>query len=137
MKNSLDPKKINSRKQGSVLSVLWRKIVTENHMQNNILHMIDLYAKNSAGSMKMQKRKTKSSLTKNIIAEDMTWNIFTDLMFNFLKIRKIRLDITLQFHSGNESMHHVVFDNGIMELEDDDEELDEVVPKEKTEKTKG
>lgn len=99
----------SSNVEGAVLSNLWKKVLAETNLVNALDFLITKYVDQSNHSMKVQKRRTKSSLTKNIYSDDMTWKTFVDLMFNFLKIKRIELVIKLHHPNNDVTMHSITF----------------------------
>ena len=81
---------------------------------NALEFMITKYvSKNDKTGNRVQavKRKTKSSLEKNIYADEMTWKTFIDLLFNFLNVVKIDISIKLTHANGQETIHSVKVNN--------------------------
>lgn len=125
MHEILDPKKISTRKQGSVLTRLWRTILKETGAIANIEYLIDELVKKS-GSMKSQKSLTKAQVKKNVVASDMTWSAFNQLIFGLLRVRKVRIDITLQYYNGTTTTHHTVYDDissGMIDTADEEKKI--------------
>lgn len=102
-----------SNNEGGVIVRLWRKILYETNLINNIHNLILVYQmkNNKNDQMKVRKRKTKSSLIKNIWAPEMTWKTFIYLLENFLNVRKIDISIKLTHDNGEESIHSVTINN--------------------------
>lgn len=100
---------INNNKEGALLSKLFRKIVTELSLINRIHFLIDRYTKVAVGSdVKAVKRKTRSSLVNNIVADEMTWKTFMDLMFNLLRVKKCKFTVELTHQNGVVSKHDLM-----------------------------
>lgn len=114
MDNRIKLSDINNRTEGSVLATLWRNVLTETNMLPALDYFVDRYVNNSKGMesrVKAVKRKTKSTMMKNVTANDMTWKTFLDLMFNFLKVKRIIISIKLTHAGGNETIHSVTVNN--------------------------
>lgn len=101
-----------SRTEGSILSKLWRNILVDTNMDNALDYLVTRYMSDHSNStIKADKRKTKSSIIKNITADDMTWKTFLDILFNFLRVRRIEFCVKLTRASGDISVHSVIVDN--------------------------
>lgn len=128
MDNRIKLTDINNRTEGSVLATLWRNVLTETNMLPALDYFVDRYVNNSKGMesrVKAVKRKTKSTMMKNVTANDMTWKTFLDLMFNFLKVKRIVISIKLTHPGGNESVHSVTVNNA----GDQDSPVSDIGPK--------
>jgi len=108
-KIKFDP--LDNNREGSILVKLWRNILKETNLINAIEYLVDRYTNKSNASIKMVKKKTKSSLIKNVSATDMTWKTFVDLIFNVLNVKKMTISVKLQYPNGKESIHSVVVED--------------------------
>lgn len=92
--------------EGGVLAMLWGKIIVNNHITGRLGFLLENY-KNETTRLEQRsvsvKRKTVSSLTQNICAKSMTWSIFLDLLFNYLKVRKVSITIKLTWNDNSET----------------------------------
>jgi len=114
MDNRIKLSDINNRTEGSVLATLWRNVLKETNMLPALDYYVDRYVNNTKGMesrVKSVKRKTKSTMMKNVTANDMTWKTFLDLMFNFIKVKKIVISIKLTHANGEDTIHNVTVNN--------------------------
>ncbi len=93
--------------EGGLLSILWRKILVDLNMTNRIPAMIYRYVNDVNTSSLQVKKKSKSSITNDIISENMTWKVFINLLISILKVKKIRFTVTLEFNNGTKSNHSI------------------------------
>jgi len=94
-----------SKKEGGVLAGLWRKIIHDIGYDRHLDYLVSRYiAKTDKMSGRVQnvRRKTKSSLIKNISSSEMTFKTFLDLLFNYIGVRKVDISIKLSFYNGEE-----------------------------------
>lgn len=110
--------------ESGVLSALWRNIV----LQLNILPAMDVlisrYCNSSStnlGNEQSIKKKTKSTLVANITSTGMTFKTFLDLLFNFLRVKKINISVKLTYANGDESFHSINVDQNAVDYEPDEE----------------
>lgn len=106
--DKLDPP---AKTESGVLAVLFRKIWRENRFRDYFDILLNRYIEEndiSAGRSKNVKRKTKSTIVSNLTATEMTFKTFIDLLFNFIKIKKLTITVKLTFQSGSETLHTVV-----------------------------
>ena len=108
-KIKFDP--LDNNKEGSILVKLWRNILTETNYINAIEYLVNRYANKGSSSVKMVKKKTKSSMIKNVTSTEMTWKTFIDLIFNILNVKKMTISVKLQYPNGKESIHSVVVED--------------------------
>lgn len=107
---------IHNSKESAVLSKLFRVVLKELNLLNKVEYYIDRYIRNAnKNDLAVQKRKTRSSLSKNIVADEMTWKTFSDLIFNLLRVKKCRITIEL-FHINNTKSVHSV--NMVKDVDD-------------------
>lgn len=92
--NKLLSMKIMSRDVGSILSKLFRKIITETGEINRAEALLDTYLKNSVDET-TGKKKDKSAAITAVVSEYMTWKTFMDLITNYLKVKKITIIVKL------------------------------------------
>lgn len=98
--------------EGGILSRLWRNVLLDNNLTSSIPFLITRYvSKTMKMDVKNAKRKTKSSLLDNINAQEMTWKTFTNLIFNFINVRKMDITIKLTLSTGDETFHNVTINN--------------------------
>lgn len=122
MSKKLSSDKITGNSEGAILATLWLKVLEETNLINAVEPLIDRYV-NKSNSMKSVKRKTKSSLTKNIHSKDMTWKIFLDLMFNFINVKRIDFSIKITFANAETRVITLpVNHNDIEEERDEDKD---------------
>lgn len=98
---------ITTAAEGTILSRLWRNILHDTHYINNLKYLVDRYVNKSKSSVNMVNRRTKSSLIKNLTAQDMSWKTFIDLIFNVLDVKFITISIKLDYADGTSSIHNV------------------------------
>jgi hypothetical protein len=109
-----------SRNEGGVLAALWRKVLAENNYMQILDYLIDRYvSKNDEfnGRVSKIKKKAKSTLISNVTTGDMTIKTFFDLVFNFLKVKKMTISIKLTFPNNAESVHSVTISGNDIEEE--------------------
>lgn len=86
---------------------------------NKLEFLINRYIKTANDkNIAALKRKTRSSLVNNIIADEMTWKTFMDLTFNLLKVKKCKLNIELTFVNDTTSNHEITIVNDCTNKED-------------------
>ena len=103
-------------KESGILAGLWRNILRDNNYIPALDYLVTKYvAKTDKMNGRVQniKRKTKSSIIKNITDSEMSIKTFIDLLFNFLNVKKIDISIKLTFPNGNETIHSIAVDNSI------------------------
>lgn len=112
--------------EGGVLSKLWRKILTENNFTPMLGYLINRYVnKHNSDSNSVIKTKSKSTLIYNIASTKMTFKVFLDLVFNFLRAKKLTISIKVEFANGMESVHTIAVENDIS-MEDVEDEMEKV-----------
>lgn len=102
--NKVELPNILDKNEGGALAKLWAEIVNNNHLAGKMNILIDKYtAETEKMSLSSEpvKRKTKSSLINNIISKSLTWSVFLDLIFNFLKVKRVSLTIKLEWNNGD------------------------------------
>ena len=128
--DKLDPP---AKTSSGVLSLLWRKICLEHKDYLDVL--VDRYVVDNdiaAGRVKNIKRKTKSTIISNVTATEMTFKTFIDLVFNFLKCKKLTISIKLTYQSGRESLHSIVVDGvNIEKVNDAKKAVEEAIKEDK------
>jgi len=103
-------------KESGVLAGLWRNILRDNNYIPALDYLVTKYVAKTDkmnGRVQNVKRKTKSSIIKNITDSEMSIKTFIDLLFNFLNVKKIDISIKLTFPNGNETIHSIAVDNSI------------------------
>ena len=119
------------RTEAGVLAALWRDVLDKLKLIPALDILIKKYISDSdkkAMSIQSVKKKTKSTLVANITATGMTFKTFLDLLFNFLRVRRVHISIKLELYNGDESVHSVTIDSASVadELEDEEENIKEV-----------
>lgn len=121
-----------NKNESGVLAYLWRKILLENNLMPSLGMLISRYIKEqdiTAGRVSNLKKKNKTTLVNNIGAQEMTFKTFLDLIFNFLKVRRLDISIKLTYHNDKTSEHSVSIDgsnfphNRPVKLEEEDKEV--------------
>jgi len=103
---------IVSNNEGGLLARLWKNVLLDNNLSGAIPHLVTRYVtKTMKMDVKNAKRKTKSSLLENINSKEMTWKTFTNLIFNFINVRKMDINIKLTLSNGDETYHNLSIDN--------------------------
>ena len=121
MENRLEPV---SNKEGGILASIWRQIIKQLNLMPALDYLVARYiskSKRLENKIPSMKRKTKSTLIKNITTTDMTWKVFLDLVFNLLEVKRIRLDITLTHANGEETRTSVKINNTVLHVDDDED----------------
>lgn len=119
MDNDLSSDKVTGNNEGAILAKLWLLVLEETNLKNAVIPLINRYV-NKSNSMKSVKRKTKSSLIKNIHSKDMTWKIFLDLMFNFINVKRIDFHMRITHANGDTSIVTLpIVHNNIEEKQDE------------------
>ena len=98
--------KIMSRDVGSILSKLFRKIITETGEVNRAEALLNTYLANSVDE-KTGKKKDKSAAITSVVSECMTWKTFMDLITNYLKVKKITIVVKLD-HGNDRNGNPVI-----------------------------
>ena len=117
-----------SNKDSGVLAKLWRKVILESRLENSLNFLADRYVKRSepmSSRVANVKRRTKSTVMKNITDSDMTIKTFLDLVFNLLGAKKLTIYIKITYPNGTESVHSVPINNNELSEKDfvDEEEI--------------
>ena len=77
-----------------VLAKLWKKIVLENNLQDKLIYFIGKYDRRTD----LSKKKTKGVVIKHALTDKaMTWKTFLFLLFEVLRVKKIKLTIELDW----------------------------------------
>lgn len=100
-----------SRSEGGTLAKLWRKVLEENNYLPAIPFLVNRYIRTSnemSNRVADVKRKTKSTLIANITASDMTFKTFTDLLFNFLKVKRVEIIVKVTLPDDTVRAHSVI-----------------------------
>lgn len=126
-----------SNKDSGVLAKLWRKVVLESKLENSLNYLADRYVKRSepmSSRVATVKRRTKSTVMKNITDSDMTIKTFLDLVFNLLGAKKLTISIKITYPNGTESVHSVPINNNELSEKDfvDEEVIDSPVKETKS-----
>lgn len=110
-----------SNKDSGVLAKLWRRVVLESHLQNSIMHLADRYVRKvdpMSTRVANVKKRTKSTVLKNISDTDMTIKTFLDLIFNLLGAKKLTISIKITYPNGKETIHSLPINNGDLSEKD-------------------
>ena len=111
---------------GGILSILFRKIMSEGGFMNYVNILIDRYiTRASANSVSAAKRRTKNTLKTNLTSPEMTFKVFVDLIFFYLQARKMSITIKLTYANGDESVHSIDVTPNIAEPVNDAKETDD------------
>lgn len=103
--------KLTTHVEGSILVNLWHKILRETNYIYALEYMVAKYTAKNKSSIKAEKRRTKSSIIKNITSDVMTWKTFIDLIFNFLNVKKMTMSLRLEYPNGKETIHSITVDD--------------------------
>ena len=122
-----DLSKPPNKNEPGVLAKLWRKIITENHFTSALGMLLVRYLKEQSDAMLKYpniKRKNRATVITNVTATEMSIKTFFDLVFKFLKVKKLTITVKLTYHNGDESTHRVDVDgrNFQYDLDTDDTE---------------
>lgn len=102
-------KPINNNKDTALLSKLFRTIVNEKNFLFKMCSKVDDYlAAAHTDDIRVMKRETRTQIYNDMLAEEMTWRKFVNLIFNVLRFRKLRLIVELTDTKGEVSMHEIV-----------------------------
>ncbi len=124
-----------SNKDSGVLANLWRRVVRESNLQNSLNHLADRYVKKTnpiSQRVANVKKRTKSTVLKNISDTDMTIKTFLDLIFNLLGAKKLTISIKITYPNGTETIHSLPINNGDLvesDLPDEDVEDESILTK--------
>ncbi len=124
-----------SNKDSGVLANLWRKVILESSLQHSIRHLADRYVKKTnpmSQRVANVKKRTKSTVLKNIFDPDMTIKTFLDLIFNLLGAKKLTISIKITYPNGTETIHSLPINNGDLvesDLPDEDVEDESILTK--------
>lgn len=105
-----------SNNEAGVLAALWRKVLNDlgiNHLAR-LSVFIDKYLQKTDplnGEVANLRRKNKSTVNKNIVATEMTFKTFMDLMLNLLNVVKIDISVKIYFPNGEHSVHTITVSN--------------------------
>ena len=114
-----------NKNEGGVLALLWRKILLENNFMPAMGMLINRYLRSydtTDGRVSNMKKKNRSTLITNITARDMSFKVFLDLVFNFLKAKRLDITIKITHNSGKSSVHSVTVEGGNFNNDDTEEE---------------
>jgi hypothetical protein len=97
--------------EGGALARLWRKIMTDTGMWSRSESLITQYLTrpdtDQNNNTVFDKRKNRSTIWSNIIAEDMTIKTFFDLLFNVLCIKHLRITVEITSFTNVKSSHSI------------------------------
>lgn len=97
-----DPK----NKEGGVLVKLWRDLVHKSKLGPSMNVMINRYL-NKATVNKVggnATKKTRSSITKDISAEAMTFTTFLHLLFNLVGVKEMTISVKVTYVNNEEEI---------------------------------
>jgi len=97
---------VNNTPQGA-LAQLWRNIVKDTGIGNNIGYLITRYVKRNSPDSKTIKRRTRSTIEADISASELTWKKFTHILFEFLGVVRMDISVKLTYSRGNSTLHTV------------------------------
>jgi hypothetical protein len=105
----------NSNEDGSVLTLLWRRIINDLGIVDRMPSYIARYTRLA----ERKKLKTLSGLKSDITGETMTWRVFLHLARYILMVKKIKITIELTLPDDTVSSHSVetTFHNDTLEHE--------------------
>lgn len=93
---------------GGLLSKLFRKIMIEANWLPYMDHLVERYvSQTKLTNVSAVRRQTKSTLKTSITSPAMTFKTFTDLIFFFLRAKKMDITVKLTYANGDETVHHV------------------------------
>lgn len=108
-------KRITSTKENSVLARLWRKILMETGIAYKVPFLLNNYTRKSDEKRSnANKRKTRSSLKGDLIAEELTWKSFSNLVFNLLSVKSIKVTIDLTHVNNSVTTHSITVDKEVV-----------------------
>jgi len=81
-----------------VLTRLFRKIIIDRGLAKNLMFLIDKYKREGG-------ERAKSSIVTTILNPEMTWKYFVFLIFEILKVKRMRIKIELEWPTGEISEH--------------------------------
>jgi len=97
-----------STEEGAVLTNLWRRVLRGRNMIPYRKQIITSYVSNKGNlAFGEKKPKKKSTIENNFFSESMSWRVFLDLMFNVLRVKKIRIRFDLKHSDNSESSHFI------------------------------
>ena len=108
-----------SKTRNGALAALWKKIATSRGIAGTLDVLVERYASKSHSDDVF--KKTKNTMIRNMSSDKMTWNVFLDILFNALNVRKIDLTVKLYHNNGDESIHTLPIVNGGIEKDDADD----------------
>ena len=83
-----------------VLTRLFRKIIIDRGLAKNLMFLIDKYKREGG-------ERAKSSIVTTILNPEMTWKYFVFLIFEILKVKRMRIKIELEWPTGEISEHSI------------------------------
>jgi len=93
-----------SNLEDGMLTKLFRKILFDTGIVNNIGTYINSYVRSGG-------KKSKSQINKIILDEGMSWKSFIFLIFDVLRITKLDIKIKLHHESGEVTEHTMEFES--------------------------
>ena len=103
-----------------ILAKLWRKILLENKLINQLLFNINRYERTPG-----PKKKNKSVIIKSVIDPRISFKTFLFLLFEILRVKKVKLRVEIDFGMKT-SVHEIEitaddYKKGTAEEEENDE----------------
>jgi len=105
--------------EGAILATLFKSVIMDLNYNNKKEWLISRYI-NRGNMLKVMKKKTASSLSKNIESDSITWKVFIDLLLNLLNVKKCVFKIELTHSNGVVTRNQVTVTNPNAEKEKDD-----------------
>jgi len=91
-----------------VLAKLWREIITQTGLSNNLGYLITRYVERfSPSDSATMKKKTRAAIEADITATELTWKKFLTLIFDVLQATKLELSIKIYFPNGQSTTHTI------------------------------
>lgn len=137
-----------SNNEGGVLAMLWRKILKERNFISILPVLIDRYIREQ--DLKEEKlgvnikKKNRSTLITNIMATEMTFKVFYDLLKNLIKVKKIVIHVEITTMNDVTSIHSLPVVGNSINTEDVEiiksgtnviNDISQIIKKEKTDDT--
>ena len=111
--------------EGGMLAKLFRLVLKSLNCDNEgvINSLIASYIRrNNNNPDKSKKSLSKSGLTKNIYATSMTFKMFCDLMFSYLRVKSVKIIVIVETEHGEAPGVDIKLTNNIVEEIDDEKE---------------
>lgn len=126
-----DLNKPPNKNESGVLALLWRKILKENNFMPALGMLVNRYMREQDQAALKQptlKKKNRATLITNITAPEMTIKTFFDLVFRFIKAKKITITVKVTYNNDDTSVHSISVDGSNFQHEhEENENVDEGV----------